>query len=56
MIIDSHCHIYPDKIVEHATRGISEFYELPVRLDGKTATLVETGQKAGIGHLSLIHI
>lgn len=56
MIIDSHCHIYPDKIVEHATRGISEFYELPVRLDGKTATMVETGQKAGIGHFVVFSV
>ena len=56
MIIDSHCHIYPDKIVEHATKGISEFYELPVRLDGKTATMVEAGRKVGIRHFVVFSV
>ncbi len=56
MIIDSHCHIYPDKIVEHATKGISEFYELPVRLDGKTATMVEQGKKVGIEHFVVFSV
>lgn len=56
MIIDSHCHIYPDKIVEHAVTGISEFYELPVRLDGKIATMVQQGRRAGIGHFVVFSV
>jgi predicted TIM-barrel fold metal-dependent hydrolase len=49
-IIDSHCHIYPDKIAEKASNATADFYELPPSLDGKISTLLEHGEKAGIEH------
>ena len=49
-IIDSHCHIYPDKIAEKASENTGHFYELPSSLDGKISTLIEHGKKAGIEH------
>ena len=49
-IIDSHCHIYPDKIAEKASENTGHFYDLPASLDGKISTLLEHGKKAGIEH------
>lgn len=49
-IIDSHCHIYPDKIAQKASDATANFYELPPSLDGKISTLLEHGEKAGIEH------
>ncbi len=47
-IIDSHCHIYPDKIAQKASDATGHFYDLPSSLDGKISTLLERGEKAGI--------
>ena len=49
-IIDSHCHIYPDKIAEKAAAGTGDFYDMTPLLDGKISTLLEHGERAGIGH------
>ena len=49
-IIDSHCHIYPDKIARKASDSTSEFYHMPSLYDGKISTLLEEGTRAGIGH------
>ena len=49
-IIDSHCHIYPDKIAQKASEATGHFYDLPASLDGKLSTLLEHGEKAGIEH------
>ena len=49
-IIDSHCHVYPDKIAQKASDSTSEFYHMPSRLDGKISTLLERGTNAGIAH------
>lgn len=49
-IIDSHCHIYPDKIAEKASLSTSTFYDLPMRYDGKVSTLKQAGEKGGIDH------
>lgn len=49
-IIDSHCHIYPDKIAQKASDSTGRFYDMPSRLDGKISTLIERGEKAGIEH------
>ena len=49
-IIDSHCHIYPDKIAEKASAGTSNFYHMPSLFDGKISTLLERGGAAGIEH------
>lgn len=49
-IIDSHCHIYPDKIAQKASDATADFYELPPSMDGKISTLLEHGACAGIDH------
>ena len=49
-IIDSHCHIYPDKIAEKASASTSDFYKMPSLFDGKISTLLERGKEAGIEH------
>lgn len=49
-IIDSHCHVYPDKIAQKASDATANFYTLPTSLDGKISTLLEYGEKAGIEH------
>ncbi len=49
-IIDSHCHVYPDKIAEKAAAGTGNFYHLPPSLDGKVSTLIQHGIAAGIDH------
>lgn len=48
MIIDAHCHVYPDKIAEKASRATGEFYSLKMNYDGKVSTLLEAGEQAGI--------
>lgn len=48
MIIDAHCHIYPDKIAEKAAHSTGNFYDLPMKYDGKVSTLLECGEKAGV--------
>lgn len=49
-IIDSHCHIYPDKIAQKASDATGHFYSLPASLDGRISTLLEHGEQAGISH------
>lgn len=49
-VIDAHCHIYPDKIAQKASDSTGDFYKIPSLLDGKISTLLEHGEKAGIGH------
>ena len=49
-IIDSHCHIYPDKIAEKASASTSDFYKMPSLFDGKISTLLDKGTEAGIEH------
>lgn len=48
MIIDAHCHIYPDKIADKAAHSTGRFYSLPTTYDGKVSTLLEKGKDAGI--------
>ena len=48
MIIDAHVHIFPDKIAETASKGISDFYDITVQYDGKLSTLLEIGDHAGV--------
>lgn len=48
MIIDAHCHVYPDKIAEKASAATGTFYEMGMFYDGKVSTLLEVGTKAGI--------
>ena len=48
MIIDAHCHIYPDKIAEKASQNTGNFYDIPMRYDGKISTLLKLGELAGV--------
>ena len=54
MIIDSHVHIYPDKIAHKASRGIGDFYGLDMSLDGTVGTLLKIGDAAGVDRF-LVH-
>jgi hypothetical protein len=47
-IIDSHVHIYPDKIAERASESISDFYDIHVKYDGTVSRLLEICGRAGI--------
>ena len=48
-IIDSHAHIYPEKIAEKATVAIGNFYDIPMEMPVGTAEkLIEDGQRAGV--------
>ena len=47
-IIDTHAHIYPDKIALRASQSIADFYEMPVVLDGTVGTLLQKGAEAGV--------
>lgn len=50
-VIDSHCHIYPDKIAEKATMATEHFYEINhTENDGTVSLLLAQGKKAGIAH------
>ena len=53
-VINSHCHIYPEKIAERAVVGISDFYDLPMSLNGKVSSMIEDGNKVGVTHY-LVH-
>jgi len=48
MVIDAHCHIYPDKIADKASQNTGRFYDMPMANNGKLSTLLENGVKAGI--------
>ena len=51
-IIDSHCHIYPEKIAHKAVIAIDDFYGgiSGHHHDGTTETLIESGKEVGITH------
>ena len=49
-IIDTHCHVYPDKIAEKAAKATKTFYDLPGAHNGSVSTLLERGKAAGIDH------
>lgn len=48
MIIDAHCHIYPEKIAARATLGTDTFYGLHSVCKGTAADLLRRGTKTGI--------
>ena len=49
-VIDSHCHIYPDKIAARAVAGTGNFYDFTAACDGTVAGLLADGAAAGIDH------
>lgn len=48
--IDSHCHIYPEKIAERAVSGTDTFYGEHSVCKGTASDLLEKGKEAGIDH------
>ncbi len=48
MIIDTHAHIFPEKIAEKAVEGIGGFYDMNMSYDGKLSTLLKIGDEAGV--------
>lgn len=47
-IIDTHCHIYPEKIADKAVQAISDFYSIPMSHDGLVRSLKSSGAKIGV--------
>ncbi|MCL2638763.1 MAG: amidohydrolase family protein [Oscillospiraceae bacterium] len=47
-IIDAHVHIYPDKIAERASQGISDFYDMQVKYNGTVEKLLEICKRNNI--------
>lgn len=55
--IDSHCHIYPDTIVEKAVEAIEGFYDYRYKgFDGKTSTMIENGKSVGVEHFVVFSV
>lgn len=53
-IIDTHAHIYPDKIALKAAKSIGDFYEIPMNLDGTVSSLLRAGEETGVSRY-LVH-
>lgn len=53
-VINSHCHIYPDKIAAKAVVGIGDFYDLHMSLNGTVDDLIRDGEKVNAVHY-LVH-
>lgn len=49
-VIDSHCHIYPEKIASKAVPATDRFYDVTSYCDGTVNMLLSEGEKAGIDH------
>ncbi|MCQ2737758.1 MAG: amidohydrolase family protein [archaeon] len=53
-VVNTHCHIYPNKIASKAVESIGDFYDLAMALDGTIEGLIEDGKKIGTVHY-LVH-
>ena len=49
-VIDSHCHIYPEKIAAKAVAGTDKFYDTVAACLGTPADLLAVNEQAGIDH------
>ena len=47
-IIDSHCHIYPEKIAEKAVHGTDTFYDIVSKRKGTAKDLIEEKALSGV--------
>ncbi len=47
-IIDTHAHIFPQKIADKAVNSISEFYKTPMKHHGYAESLIKSGDKIGV--------
>lgn len=48
--VDSHCHIYPEKIAQKAVAGTDNFYDTRAAGTGMVADLIKMGDEAGVDH------
>lgn len=53
-IIDSHAHIFPDKIADKASHSVGAFYDIPMNYDGTVKTLLSLGDQYHIEQF-LVH-
>ncbi len=53
-IVDSHAHIFPDKIAQKASINIGHFYDIEMDFDGSVNKLLEIAEKNSIDRL-LVH-
>ncbi len=49
-VIDAHCHIYPEKIVDRAVAGTDAFYSTHAACRGVVGELLSLGEEIGIDH------
>ncbi len=49
-VIDTHCHIYPDKIALKAAKGIGSFYDIGMHYDGRLDTLKAVSARSHVVH------
>ncbi len=49
-VIDSHCHIYPEKIASKAVAGTDTFYGTTAACLGTVSDLIDVNRQAGIDH------
>ena len=49
--IDSHVHIYPDKIAAKAAKGIGKFYDITIHHDGSLTQMIAEEDRAGISRV-----
>ncbi len=47
-VVDAHCHIYPEKIVDRAVAGTDAFYSTHAACRGVAGELLEIGKRVGI--------
>lgn len=55
-LIDTHCHVYPDKIAEKAATATAVFYKMEGCFDGTLTVLKEQRRLAGISHSILCSV
>ncbi len=53
-IIDTHAHVYPNKIAERAVHAIGDFYDISMKEGGTVEGLIKNGEEAGISRF-VIH-
>lgn len=53
-IIDTHCHIYPEKIAAKAVAGTDSFYDTVAKCDGTASSLLRIDSEVGID-FALVH-
>lgn len=49
-VIDSHCHVYPEKIAAAAVGATDKFYDTVSAFDGSTSALLSQCSKEGVDH------